>query len=234
MATALAAVAVSCGGGAAAERAPVAPPPGGRGAAAVGHAAPHGHAGHRFERADDWARVFDDPARDAWQKPEQVIDLLALFRTDRVVDLGAATGYFATRVARRLPEGVVYAADVEPDMVRYLRERAARERLPNVRPVLATPDDVPLERPVDVALVVDTYHHLSDRVGYFRRFAARLRPGGRVVVIDFTKDAPEGPPPEQRLAPAQVEAEMRDAGYVLDVRHDVLPRQYFLVFRRNA
>ncbi|HEU4407010.1 MAG TPA: class I SAM-dependent methyltransferase [Polyangiaceae bacterium] len=187
---------------------------------------------HRFERAEDWARVFDDPARDAWQKPDQVVELLKLFRTDRVVDLGAGTGYFAARIARRLPEGVVFAADVEPDMVRYLRERATREGLSNLRPVLAKPDEVPLDAPVDLVLVVDTYHHLADRAGYFRRLGKQLRPGGRVAVIDFTKESPEGPPPEHRLTPAQVEAEMREAGYQLEARHDVLPRQYFLVFRR--
>ncbi len=205
---------------------------GASGAGGAGHA-PGGHFHHRFERAEEWARVFDDPARDAWQKPDQVIELLKLFRTDRVADLGAGTGYFAARIARALPEGVVFAADVEPDMVRYLGERAAREKLSNLRPVLTKADAAPLPEAVDLALVVDTYHHLPDRAGYFRRFAARLRPGGRVAIIDFTKESPEGPPPEHRLTPAQVEAEMTEAGYVLAARHDVLPRQYFLVFRRG-
>lgn len=188
---------------------------------------------HRFERADEWARVWEDPARDAWQKPDQVIELLKLFRTDRVVDLGAGTGYFAARIAKRLPEGVVIAADIEPDMVRFLRERAAREGLSNLRPLLVKPDEMSLDAPVDLVLVVDTYHHVADRVGYFRRLAKQLRPGGRVAIIDFTKESPEGPPPEHRLTPAQVDAEMREAGFSPDARHDVLPRQYFLVFRRT-
>lgn len=235
LAGALALGALSCAGGPAPARpggaaAGGAPPRAAGGAAPAG---PGGHVHHRFERAEEWARVFDDPARDAWQKPDQIVELLTLFRTDRVVDLGAGTGYFAARIARRLPEGVVFAADVEPDMVRYLRERAEREKLANLRPLLAKADEVPLTEPVDLVLVVDTYHHLADRPGYFRRLAGRLRPGARVAIIDFTKESPEGPPPEHRLTPAQVEAEMRAAGYALAVRHDVLPRQYFLIFRRE-
>jgi SAM-dependent methyltransferase len=144
-----------------------------------------------------------------------------------------ARAYFAARIARRLPAGVVLAADLEPDMVRYLRERAAREGLSNLRPLLAKADEVPLAEPVDLVLVVETYHHLSERVAYFRRLAKQLRPGGRVAVIDFTKESPEGPP-EHRLTPVQVESEMGEAGYSLEARHEVLPRQYFLVFRLGS
>ena len=197
------------------------------------HAAGHPDGDHyqrRFEDAEHWARVFDDPARDAWQKPEEVIAALALAPSARVADLGAGTGYFAVRIARRVPEGVVYAVDVEPDMVRHLGERAAREALANLTPVLATPADARIPEPVDLVLVVDTYHHIGDRVAYFRRLAESLRPGGRLAIIDFTGESPIGPPPEHRISPETVAQELAQAGYARARTFDLLPNQYFLVF----
>ena len=88
-----------------------------------------------------------------------------------------------------------------------------------------------LARPVDVVLVVDTYHHLPDRPTYFRELQKSLAPGGRVAIIDFRKDSPDGPPPEFRFEADQIVGEMKQAGYRLDAKHDFLPRQHFLVFR---
>jgi SAM-dependent methyltransferase len=199
----------------------------------MGH--PGGDAYHkRFESAEDWAAVFDDPARDAWQKPEEVIAALALPGSARVADLGAGTGYFAVRLARRLPKGVVYAVDVERDMLRHLAERAAREGLGNLTPVQASAADARIPEPVDLVLVVDTYHHIDDRVAYFSRLSASLRPGGRLAIIDFTRESPVGPPPKHRIAPEAVAQELAQAGYAQAVAHALLPNQYFLVFERAA
>ena len=87
-------------------------------------------------------------------------------------------------------------------------------------------------QPVDLVLVVDTYHHLPNRPTYFRELQKSLTPGGRMAIIDFRKDSPEGPPPEFRFEADQISAEMKRAGYRLDTRHDFLPRQHFLVFQR--
>jgi SAM-dependent methyltransferase len=186
---------------------------------------------HRFGDAERWAHVFDDPERDAWQKPHQVIQALALKPSTVVADLGAGTGYFSVRLARMLPKGKVYAVDLEPDMVKYLGERAKREGLKNVTPVAAAPDDARLPGKVDLVLLVDVYHHIEDRASYFDRLRASLRPGGRVAIVDFRLDAPEGPPRASRVPPETVKAEMKSAGYSLSGEHGFLPRQYFLVFR---
>lgn len=191
---------------------------------------PHTHE-HRFSGAERWARVFDDPARDRWQKPDEVIAALALAPDATVADIGAGTGYFAVRLARAAPKGRVYAVDIEPDMVRYLGERARRENLPNLRPVLGKPHDPQLPEPVDRVLIVDTYHHIGDRVAYFERLRARLAPGGEIAIVDFTLDSPVGPPRSARIAADAVRAEMQRAGYALAAQHDFLPHQYFLVFR---
>ena len=191
---------------------------------------PHTHQ-HSFQGAEKWAHVFDDPDRDAWQKPHEVIRALALTPDARVADLGAGTGYFSARLANMLGQGRVYAVDIEPDMVRYLGERAEREHLKNLLPVAGTPSDPKLPEKVDLVLLVDVYHHIEDRVAYFRRLRESLRPGGRVAIIDFRLDSPEGPPRAARITPDAVKAEMKAAGYALAAEHPFLPRQYFLVFR---
>ena len=199
-------------------------------AGTVGAQTPHTHQ-HGFSGAEHWAKVFDDPARDAWQKPHEVIEALRLAPDAVVADIGAGTGYFAVRLAHMTPKGRVYAVDIERDMVKYLAERAQKSGLANLTPVLAAPDDPKLPAKVDLALMVDTYHHVGQREAYFRKLAAHLKPGGTVAIIDFTKESPVGPPPASRLAAGEVKAEMQRAGYVLAREHAFLPNQYFLVFR---
>lgn len=191
---------------------------------------PHSHE-HSFGDAQKWSHVFDDPARDAWQKPHAVLEALALKPEAVVADLGAGTGYFSARLARMFPKATVYAVDVEPKMVKYLGERAKREALANLKPVQAAAGDAGLPEKVDVVLLVDVYHHIEARERYFRQLAATLRPGARVAVIDFRLDSPEGPPKEARIAPEQVKAELSRAGYTLAEEHGFLQRQYFLIFR---
>lgn len=188
------------------------------------------HHEHRFQDAQHWARVFDDPARDAWQKPDDVIRALAPAPDAVVADIGSGTGYFAVRLARAVPKGHVYGVDVEPDMVRHLAERARREGLANLTSVAAAPADPRLPRAVDLVLVVNTYHHIAGRRAYFSRLRQSLRPGGRVAIIDYLPDAPDGPPRQARIPAALVKEEMGQAGYDLRREHPFLPHQYFLVF----
>ena len=204
-----------------------------------------GHPGHhtgspsdgafhrRFEDADKWAKEFDNPERDAWQKPEEVLDALHLKRTSSVADIGAGTGYFSVRIAKRIPEGKIFAADVEPDMVRYLGERAQHEHLTNLVPVQASADAANLPEAVDVVLVVDTYHHIGNRTQYFAKLKSSLRPMGRVAIVDFKADSPSGPPTQHRISPERVMEELNAAGYSLMETLQFLPRQYYLVFRKR-
>lgn len=191
---------------------------------------PHDHQ-HSFGDAERWAHVFDDPKRDAWQKPHEVIQALALKPDGVVADIGAGTGYFAARLARMLPNGRVYAVDVEPDMVKYLADRAQREKLDNLFPIQGTIDNPRLPEAADVIVLVDVYHHIDQRDRYFRELRASLKPGGRLAIIDFRLDSPAGPPKSARIAPERVIAELKAAGYTLTQEHRFLPRQYFLMFR---
>lgn len=198
----------------------------------AGAQSPHTHQ-HGFGDAGKWAQIFDDPKRDAWQKPHEVIEALALPPAAVVADVGAGTGYFAARLANMVPKGTVYAVDVEADMVEYLAARAKREGLRNLVAVAGTPADARIPVPADLILLVDVYHHIEAREEYFRRLAASLKPGGRLAVIDFRMDSPEGPPKQARISAEQVKAELAKAGYVPAQEHGFLPRQYFLVFRRG-
>lgn len=198
-------------------------------AAAASAQSPHTHQ-HSFSGAEKWAHVFDDPSRDEWQKPHEVIQALKLAPDAVVADIGAGTGYFAARLANMVPDGRVYAVDLEPDMVKYLGERAKRENRPNLVPVQATTVDAKLPEKVDLVLLVDVYHHIDKRVDYFKRLAGSLKPGGRVAIIDFRLDAKEGPPRAARISPNRVAAEMKSAGYAVEATPGFLPRQYFLVF----
>lgn len=191
--------------------------------------APHTHQ-HSFSDADSWARVFDDPQRDRWQKPHEVIMALKLTPGARVADIGAGTGYFAARLAHMTPDGRVYAVDLEPDMVRHLSERAKREGLGNLVAVQAKPDSPSIPEKVDRILLVDTYHHIGERTAYFRRLRDSLRPGGQVAIIDFTAESPIGPPKGERISARKVAEEMTLAGYTQVAQHAFLPYQYFLVF----
>lgn len=197
---------------------------------AAGQSQTPDHLDHHFDPKQS-ARSFDDPARDAWQMPDRVIAALALKPGQVAADIGSGTGYFTVRLAKSSAAPKVYGADIEPEMVKYLRDRAAKEGLKNVISVQAAADNPNLPEPVDLVLIVDTYHHIGDRVTYFRNLARSLKPGGRVAIIDFRPDAPQGPPKAFRFSPDKFKAEMTNAGYRFAAQYNFLPQQNFLVFQ---
>lgn len=188
------------------------------------------HMDHRFDDPERFTKSFDDPARDEWQRPSQVVEALGLRTDAAVADIGAGTGYFTIRLARAVPQGTVYAVDVEAAMLDFIRKRAHGEHAMNVVTVQAAADSPNLPKPVDVILIVNTYHHLPGRVAYFGAVKSSLVPAGRIAIVDFRKEAPGGPPPEFRFEAAEIVAEMEQAGYRLEAQHDFLPRQHFLIF----
>lgn len=205
-----------------------------RGSATPRSSGGHDATAHRsFADVEKWTQVFDDPERDAWQKPREVIAALGLQPGMAVADLGAGTGYFSRHLFEAVGDtGAVFAVDTEPNLVAHLRKRAEKEHT-GVIPVLASFDNprLPAAR-LDLVLVVDTYHHINDRLTYFRNLQRALTPGGRVAIIDWHKRAlPVGPPVEHKLARAQVLEEMNAAGYDLAQEVSILPYQYFVVFR---
>jgi ubiquinone/menaquinone biosynthesis C-methylase UbiE len=176
---------------------------------------------------------LEDPARDAYQKPGEVMKALALRPGEVVADVGSGSGYFTLRFARAVGEaGRVYAVDVSPDMIRHLNRRVRDAGLRNVVPVLAEPDDPLLpDASVDRVVIVNTWHHIEDRTRYLALLRRVLKPGGQVVHVDFHKrDLPVGPPPAMKIAREELVAQMESAGFRLAAEHGFLPYQYFLVF----
>jgi predicted methyltransferase len=181
--------------------------------------------------AAELAKRLDNPARDANQKPEEVIRALALPPDAIVADVGAGTGYFASRLARSVPQGTVYAVDIEPQMVRSLKELAAREGLTNLVPIQSVPDDPMLPVPVDLALMANVYQMILDRESYVRALRGKLTPTGRLVILSARPGA-GGSAPEQRRYPSeQIKAELERSGYFLVEEHDFLANHFFLIFR---
>ncbi len=202
-----------------------------------GEVGEHGYRGHhRFDDPAAWAAEFDSPERAAWQKPDAVLDSLALDPSSSVADLGAGTGYFALRFAERVPGGKVYAVDIEPSMVAWLGERARERGLANVVAVQGEAHDPALPDAVDLVFMCNVFHHLADPQRYFAAVATKLRAGGRVVIVDFKPDNPDdapGPPKAMRMTIAQIRAPMEAAGYRLaSSDSELLPWQYVLVFER--
>jgi spore maturation protein SpmA/SAM-dependent methyltransferase len=196
----------------------------------------HATVSHRFDDVDRWAGVFDDPARDEWQKPAELVAALGVQSGAVVADIGAGTGYFNPHLAGAVgPDGRVIAVDIEPNLVLHMAARAKKDGTPQVEARLGLPGDPMLATgEVDLILIVDTYHHISDRVEYFTALRGTLRtPGARLVIVDFIKDAeiPVGPPPGARIAASQVTEELGAAGWEPVQAHDaLLPYQYTRVF----
>jgi ubiquinone/menaquinone biosynthesis C-methylase UbiE len=176
---------------------------------------------------------LEDPARDAYQRPHDVLMALGLKDGDRIADIGAGAGYFSLRFAQHVgATGRVYAVDISPEMIVHLNEKVRDARLDNVRTVLARPDDPLLpDASVDRIFICDTWHHLENRPAYIQRMRKLLRPGGQVVIVDFQKkESPVGAPMEMRVAREDVVKEFQQAGFRLAKEETFLPYQYFLVF----
>lgn len=177
------------------------------------------------------AAVHSGPGRDRWQRPERVLEVLRVAPGARVADVGAGGGYFTFRLADAVgPDGRVFAVDPDPDTQAHLRRRAAREGRDNVVTIRPDDGDVPaLPEPVDLALVVDAFHHLpEDRVHYLTGVGSWLGADGRLAIIE--------PQPRWYLFghatdPGAIRTTAARAGYVLAEQHD-LPRQALLVFRQ--
>ncbi len=202
-------------------------------AQAGAHAMPMPQGDHferHFDNAEEWAKSFDDPARDAWQMPGRVIDALQLKRGQIVADIGAGTGYFSIPLAKSAAAPKVYAVDIEPSMVEHVKQRATQAGLTNVVGVVAGADKTNLPEAVDVVLIVDTFHHIPNRVAYFTALKAQMKPGAKLAIVDFRKNATSGPPVEFRFTPDQISAELAQAGFALQTSHDFLPQQIFLVY----
>lgn len=206
-----------------------------------GHERGAGHGGHgegrdrhgNPEDLDAYLARLEDPARVGWQKPDEVVSALGLRPGDVACDAGAGPGYFAIRLARAVgPTGRVHAIDVEPRMIALLERRAREAGVANIRPLHAPEGEGLPPEPCDVILVVNTFHHFPDGPGYLRRLAGLLKPGGRIVNVDFhAGELPVGPPPDHKVSREEFLSAAAAAGLEIAEERSFLPYQYFLALR---
>lgn len=190
----------------------------------------HGH-GHTFNNPEERARTWNSPERDSWQKPTEVVGIMAVEPGMTVADIGTGTGYFIPHLSSAVgPTGQVWGLDVSQEMVDYVAQSSREKGLNNV-----TAKKVFMGGPgfdaatVDRYLVVNTWHHIAERETYARKLYDSLKPGGKVVVVEYTTTYPEGPPQEMRLAPLVVESELSAGGFETELVRETLPRQYIVV-----
>jgi ubiquinone/menaquinone biosynthesis C-methylase UbiE len=176
--------------------------------------------------------LLEGPDRDAWQRPDQIMDAMQIGETSIVADLGAGGGWFTVRLARRVPNGRVYAEDIQPQMIEAIERRVQREGIRNVTTVLGTPTDpkIPV-RSLDAVLIVDAYHEVEQPITLLGNVAKSLKPTGTIGIVNYKKDGGgPGPAMEERVDPEQVIRDARAAGLELRKRENFLRYQYLLTF----
>lgn len=179
--------------------------------------------------------MLEGPDREAWQRPDLIMDALGIADGSVVADLGAGGGWFTVRLARRVgPNGLVYAEDIQPQMIEAIQRRVSREDLKNVSAVLGSADHPALPKGrLDAALMVDTFHEVTDRQSLLTNIRAALKPGGRLGIVEFrTEGGGPGPARDERMPAQQVIRAAEAAGFTLMRQEQFLPYQYMLVFTR--
>jgi len=180
--------------------------------------------------------LLETPDRNEWQKPDQIMDALGIADGSVVADLGAGGGWFTVKLAQRVgPNGLVYAEDIQPQMIDAIRRRLQRENLRNVKTLLGTANDPQLPAGLDAVLIIDAYHEMeippANPIAILKNVAPSLKPQGRLGIVDFEPGAGgPGPAPDERVDPEAIIMAASAAGLQLVGRARVAPFQFILVF----
>jgi ubiquinone/menaquinone biosynthesis C-methylase UbiE len=177
---------------------------------------------------------LERPEREDEEAPSKALDALELKPGMVVADIGAGSGYYATRIAKRVgPTGRVYATDIQPGMIEILDRRIQSEGVTNITTVLGGMDDPRLPpASIDLAIMVDVYHELQQPQVFLQRLKDTFKPNGRLVLLEFRKEDPKVPILEvHKMSVAEVKQEMEAEGFVLDKVIDVLPWQHIIVLK---
>jgi SAM-dependent methyltransferase len=185
--------------------------------------------------AAEWTKTLESPERVAGLRTGDVIAKLNLKPTDVVADLGAGTGLFSLPLAKAVPTGRVYSVELDEGFLAQIRGKAKTENVTNIVAVLGTFTDPSLPaRDVDVAFFHDVLHHVENRAAYLKSVASYVKPGGRIVVIEFNPgDSPHKAEPALIVSKEQTAGRMKDAGLVPAEDIQLFPDKYFVVYRRK-
>lgn len=185
-----------------------------------------------FEDVEQYISFLDSPDRATWQKPDEVVAALGLQGTEKVLDLGAGSGYFTFHLAGALPRGRVIASDIEPEMIRHIHRKAMKDGVRNVQAELTRPADPALPDGVDLVFICDVLLHVRDRQAWITNLAGEMRSGARLVLIEFREgELPQGPPESMKISRDKIIELVTGAGLLLvSEEPDLLPYQVFLEF----
>jgi SAM-dependent methyltransferase len=197
----------------------------------------HPVSGRRFAAVMGWqgAEWLERSERALEEEPDKALDALGSLAGLTIADVGAGSGYFTVRLAARVgPKGRVYANDLQPEMLKMLDARLGRERITNVTLVQGAIDNPRLPASsIDLILMVDVYHELSEPQKMLQAFRASLKPGGRLVLLEYRKEDPSVPiRPEHKMSVAEARMELEAEGFSLSRTDNRLPRQHILIFSR--
>ena len=177
--------------------------------------------------------LLEDPGRDKWQKPEEILNLLDIKKGQTVADIGAGSGYLTVKLSERVGAmGTVYAVDVQQEMLEYIKKRTDENGIKNVILILNNMDEPKLPASsLDIAILLSTYHEIVNPIDFIKKIKQALKPHGKLAILEFTDESPIGPPIKIRLPEDIIIEELKQAGFTLTQRHlSLLPYQYFLVF----
>jgi 2-polyprenyl-3-methyl-5-hydroxy-6-metoxy-1,4-benzoquinol methylase len=189
-----------------------------------------------FAETEKYIEFLERPDRAAWQKPDAVVAALGLKGTETVADVGAGSGYFTFRFAKALPRGKVVATDIDPEMIRHIHHKVLTEGIKNVSVAIADAADPTVPGGVDLVFISDVLHHVQGREAWLGKLAAEVKPGARLVVIEFREgQLPQGPPEQVKISKAELVRLVQAAGFALEKDDPaMLPYQTFMVFRRQS
>jgi cyclopropane fatty-acyl-phospholipid synthase-like methyltransferase len=181
--------------------------------------------------AEDYIKLLESERRIEGLQVTKVVEALKVRPDDRVCDLGSGSGLFTRPLARKAGgKGVVYAVDIDSELLKHVELTAQEQKLANIKPILASETDPKLPEPVDLITIIDTLHHIGNQAEYLKGLKKYLRPGGRVAVIDFSRDWPAGHE-KMIYTVGDLDGWMTAAGFKRVEQHDFLDNDFFVVYR---
>jgi 2-polyprenyl-3-methyl-5-hydroxy-6-metoxy-1,4-benzoquinol methylase len=181
--------------------------------------------------AEEYIKLLESERRIEGLQVAKVVDALKVRPDDRVCDLGAGSGLFTRPLARKAGgKGVVYAVDIDSELLKHVERTAQEQKIANIKPILASETDPKLPEPVDLITIIDTLHHIGNQAEYLKGLKKYLRPGGRVAVIDFSRDWPAGHE-KMIYTVGDLDGWMAAAGFKRVEQHDFLDNNFFVVYQ---
>src|SRR5262245_13050450 len=180
---------------------------------------------------DEYIKLLESERRVGGMQVDKVIEALKVKADDRVCDLGAGSGLFTRPMARKANgKGVVYAVDIDPELLKHVERTAQEQKLTNIKSILASETDPKLPEPVDLIAIFDTLHHIGNQAEYLKGLKKYLKPGGRIAVIDFSRDWPAGHE-KMVYTVGDLDGWMTAAGFKRVEQYDFLDNNFFVVYR---